>query len=139
MMITLTMTTMTTTMMMMMMMTTTTTMTITLMMMTMMMMTTVMTKLSRPSLNSISEEEHGMQRLFPNHRQQVFFSNYLDQDCDDVGSNRDKAKAEDKMVEDIQRIDTRVVDIRTRDMVGTLMVTTTTKKTSLSLRTTFRY
>ena len=27
----------------------------------------------RPSLNSISEEEHGMQRLLPNNRQQVTF------------------------------------------------------------------
>ena len=63
----------------------------------------------------------------------------MDQDRDEVLSNRDRAKAEDKMVEDIQRIDTRVVDIRTRDIVGTLMMMMTTKKTSLSLKTTFRY
>ena len=64
----------------------------------------------------------------------------MDQDRDEVLSNRDRAKAEDKMVEDIQRIDTRVVDIRTRDIVGTLMMMMMkTKKTSLSLKTTFRY
>ena len=46
------------------------------------------------------------------------------------------------MVEDIQRTDTRMVDIkmvdiRTKDMVDTLM-TMMTKKTFLSLKTTFR-
>ena len=34
---------------------------------------TRMITIIRPSLNSISEEEHGMQRLLPNNRQQVTF------------------------------------------------------------------
>ena len=77
MMMTMTMTT--TTMMTKMKMTTTTMMTTMTMTMTTtpmrMRMTTVMmmSTISRPSLNSISEEEHGMQRLFANHRQQVGF------------------------------------------------------------------
>ena len=35
----------------------------------------------RPSLNSISEEEHGMQRLLPNNRQQVTFLEPLPRSC----------------------------------------------------------
>ena len=61
-----------------------------------------------------------------------------DQDQDDVVSIRDKAKGEDKMMEDIQRTDTRVADIKRTDMAGTPMKMTT-KKMSLSLKTTFRY
>ena len=118
----------------------------TMMMITKMLITMMMTtKISRPSLNSISEEEHGMQRLFPNHRQQVNFLIMIksrimiaDQDQYDVVSDRDKAKGEDKMMEDIQRTDTRVADIKRTDMAGTPMKMTT-KKMSLSLKTTFRY
>ena len=48
-----------------------TTMMITSMIVKTMTITTTTMMISRPSLNSISEEEHGMQRLLPNHRQQV--------------------------------------------------------------------
>ena len=73
-------------------------------------------------------------------------------DNSDFTSNRAKAKGEDKMREDIQRTETRMVDMLTTDMARTDMakidlartdmvtvMMTMTKKTSLSLKTTYRY
>ena len=68
-------------------------------MMTTMMMTTTTMMISRPSLNSISEEEHGMQRLLPNHRQQVkIFITKQENHRDQAGPDHDYGDFHDDLM-----------------------------------------